>query len=1021
MNPPPSSTGANDVPDFPSDAAADAADAAFRFSSASAPSPASSPAPAPDPLVERIPWLLVLMTLAAVTLAYPVRLQDAWLAPLIRSWKENAATSPYAYWMLNQFEAYLSFYLSPLTLKGVLAAVGALLAMTVWLSGRVLAPIVGDDYAAGPTPIRATNSDVPAAAPSSISARARALLAWPFWTLFLLWSAASALWSPTAAVSAQAVLWLAVFGGFGSWLLRRGISAREARQLAVALILLGAVIGAISLLQATRAFGGVIFKFMIPFDDPRNAFGSLMGHNTAVASFLMMTGFPALALLFEPGGRTRRALLAGYIVIALLAMLLVQSRAIWILGPVLAGCFLAALARARGLRPPWRFAFYLAAVLGFGLASQTVRAPWNPFFLEKSPLLQRFRDLSPLTILEGTRARMVIASGSLIAEKPVLGHGLYSFAYVFPKAQADYFARHPDTRLRPTEKRSHMAHNEYVQTLVESGAIGLLLGLGMLAELAWRGRRSLAGMAQGERALRMAFGFSALGMCLHAVADFPFHIPQLVIPWMICAAAFASPRRGDPAPALTSGAAASDAGASPAPGAVVGPRTLRPDRVARLTIGLILPALTPFLAYPFFMIYQADIDAMYGQAYWQLLVQQRDKMSPQDYDKYSQYSLNAFKRSLVLDPTNDPARLIMGQLYGQRALAYIQQENRQPAGAPKFYTRAAQLLDEGRRMVNESMTSLRYHGTFWALAGIDQAEAMITPPERRAPIMASYKRNLELSIYYSPAALDAPRALDQLLSNAPEQNAERLVALRRGIRKISPPVFHDWYYVPASRALQNRDYETAVAAARELLKVDADDPFLLLFALDAFMRGGFREDAMAVLDHLETLPVDREKFPIHPYNFSLGRLYRPMMAGRWEELLAALDSVSPEIPTTRAILRGYETYARGKVGGVDRMPSRYIAPQGMTAEEWDRMAAEGLAFTEYRLIRDLPAARASFEARAAMPGPAPAAEFWLEFAYLALEQGDKPAYAAALAQAEKSNPRHPTLPKVKALAAKKGW
>ena len=92
--------------------------------------------------------------------------------------------------------------------------------------------------------------------------------------------------------------------------------------------------------------------------------------------------------------------------------------------------------------------------------------------------------------------------------------GLYAFQYVYPKRQGAYFLTHPDSRLNQTILRSeHGPHNEYLQVLIDQGAVGLGLMIWMLAELAlnrgWRRRKELSGPA---RLLHEAFGWSALSL-----------------------------------------------------------------------------------------------------------------------------------------------------------------------------------------------------------------------------------------------------------------------------------------------------------------------------------------------------------------------------------------------------------------------------------------------------------------------------------------------------------------------------
>ena len=111
----------------------------------------------------------------------------------------------------------------------------------------------------------------------------------------MIWCIVTVRWSPAAAVSREAACWLAVFAAFGFFHLRRGVAPCAARQLAVFLLALGAPIALISTAQATGIGGGLVGDFISRMPDPRNWYGSLLGHNTTVGAFTLMMFYIAYA------------------------------------------------------------------------------------------------------------------------------------------------------------------------------------------------------------------------------------------------------------------------------------------------------------------------------------------------------------------------------------------------------------------------------------------------------------------------------------------------------------------------------------------------------------------------------------------------------------------------------------------------------------------------------------------------------------------------------------------------------
>lgn len=269
-------------------------------------------------------------------------------------------------------------------------------------------------------------------------------------------------------------------------------------------------------------------------NDARNRLGAFIGHNTGVASFLMAPLFISLVwiVVIKPRrDQWLRIFLVMAVLMMALAMLLTQSRAVV---PITIGLnvFLFWLLFQRScLLPHSRLYIWFPVALIFVMMTQLLPLKINPLYREDVTLVQRAGEFRPERLLTETRLRIVVVSLSrLFPEAPFLGHGFGSFQYVYPKAQGEYFMANPRSRLAPTPLRTQRAHNEYLQTLVETGVVGLgllLIGVFFLLRGGWRVmRRTLMPHHTGIQA---AVFCSIVALLLHCVVDFPLRVPPLAM------------------------------------------------------------------------------------------------------------------------------------------------------------------------------------------------------------------------------------------------------------------------------------------------------------------------------------------------------------------------------------------------------------------------------------------------------------------------------------------------------------
>lgn len=127
-------------------------------------------------------------------------------------------------------------------------------------------------------------------------------------------------------------------------------------------------------------------------------------------------------------------------------------------------------------------------------------------------------------------------TGTMIAEKPLLGHGFDQFKIEYNKAQAQYFASG-----QASEKEKMIAgnvehtHNEFLQIWAESGLIGLLLFAGLLWSVFFsytkrENHSEKSDPVSGYKyALLLSAKASLIAIMVSALFAFPLHIfPTLI-------------------------------------------------------------------------------------------------------------------------------------------------------------------------------------------------------------------------------------------------------------------------------------------------------------------------------------------------------------------------------------------------------------------------------------------------------------------------------------------------------------
>lgn len=942
----------------------------------------SAPANAWRPeVLNRLEFLLLLAALTLAVLAYPPRLENDWLRTLML-WDKGGSLG--AWLVREQFEDFLSSNFSVLILKGVLAAVPAL----AFVAARAVRWLM---------------------APATLAPAPEGRRGWLSLAAFFGWAALSAAWSPTRALSGEAAIWALVFGAFVFALLRRGLSALEVRLLAHYLLALGLLAMAITFLEALPEnfplLGGKIFLFLSKFDNIRNRYGSLLGHNTAAASFLMLTAFPCFFLLL--GARTKRGgiFYGVYLALVLLAVLILQSRAIWVLLPLLG--LLALRSGLRATRAGGRLRWLpagLLALLALGLATQTINRPWNPFYIRDNPLGRRIKDLS-LTGLKGeARLRLNIISATLVPDHPWIGHGLFAFQYVYPRRQAEYFNAHPDSWLNMTRDRSNMAHNEYMQVAVDHGLVGLaLLGWG-LGAIAVRGRRRRRELAGAPRLLHEGFGWSALAFALHAGVDFPFHLPMLVLPGLVCLTAWGANReRLEPAgPAAPERLEAVTAG------------TFRPQVFARLLGAFLAFFLVPLGSYPLIKCLQGDVFYRRGEAAFHSYA---EALATADVEKQVRFltdALDAFVMANQLAPYNALMQLEQADVYqrlGNLSVDVAERQARQPAGAAAAAETAAearQFLKLGFAALDQVGRGMDYHELYAVRAELYRSLARLDP---KGDAERLYRKNLALAMYYCPAMSEYTMAMLWTIEHGPNPDPAELLRLRRRLLATDSGNFRRIYILPANKALRDWNYARAASMWEEILKVDPQNTEFLNMVARASLMAGRRQRAMEVV---------RQLYRIDDVSLMVkgGIIAKLAIEQDYVGMVAFFHymGVPDEEHAVRADFRAMEIEMRRRQGQ-NQEPAIIARPRGLDEGSWALAVAEAMPAVLFHDFDDPPRARQALQTRLALKGPAPGIRFWIEGFYIAEALQDLPLMGRCLAEARDLDAQAPPEESRKATLA----
>lgn len=283
------------------------------------------------------------------------------------------------------------------------------------------------------------------------------------------------------------------------------------RKIVVFILMCSLVIGSLALFQYQQ----ISFGFLDISGDFRRNLSSTLGHNTATAFFMLQT--MVLAVMYF---RRKYLVLIPCICLQLVVIVLSQSRSAWLLlvvDVIIVSAMYPGIIRQSFKKCKtsiqWRWGISIFAMV-FALLIFSQSFP-NRFMLSSKTVWRRLYDFSPQVLIRGTRLRINRIGLDMIAKHPIAGVGIGTFSYYYPHAQGEYFYKHPDGLLQPSNKNTNRAHNDWLQFAIENGlplTLGIFLGALFCLHLLWKRKRYF-------------YFILLINICLHSLWDFPWHLP----------------------------------------------------------------------------------------------------------------------------------------------------------------------------------------------------------------------------------------------------------------------------------------------------------------------------------------------------------------------------------------------------------------------------------------------------------------------------------------------------------------
>lgn len=753
------------------------------------------------PLLTRALEICALLLVAATTLVYPLCLDDDLLSVI---YQQLASTGLYP-----NIHPWVSCGFTPLILKEsvLLTIAGPLLFLFAWIKIR-------GQWLGLEKPIFLNGSG---------TWWSRFLRTEPIAFIFVLYFAVSVTWSPIFQQSLHTWVIMATTVAVMMVLRSQATLRVFAVRFMVVVVGCGTILAGLALLQHLDKM-----SILTEIDDPRNRMSSLIGHNTGLSSWLM---FPlSFAIYFALVNRRIWVKIANALVVILLVTVIVaaQSRAIWFLGLVILIAGTWRIMSLMGRRIPRWGIVGAIGVFGLIIFALSYAPQRNPLARLPVSLSQRVSgDILNLDQLRReTRLRILVVSlAELFPKSPLVGTGLGSFSWEYPKAQGDFFARYPNNWLGTTPRRTDLAHNEYLQVLTETGLIGLGLLILFAMALARESHKHYRALkSPHDRALWWALSIPVLAVAAHAFVDFPFHVAPIALVALVSVAM--TTRISNASPLV-------DPDDTP-------PETFHSPRVATF-VGL-ATSLVIFAWYPWAWkalvgnVYVSDIYYNSGVSRLNDFVSSRGQTSERRL-RTLELARRSFRESIIANVFNGLAYEGQATTCLNRASFVLHElETRKddlPTSIAENYRRGIERDAQSAITITKNQLEsggLRYHYTYYLLGRAwrmlwELEKDAVAPEDSHA--YAEAVRHLRTALYYNVADSTSLRELSELLSIT-QKTADEGREMLEHLLEHDPWTADEQILNPAVELASIGEIESAEAMLHPVFADHPDHPRVLL-------------------------------------------------------------------------------------------------------------------------------------------------------------------------------------------------
>jgi O-antigen ligase len=259
-------------------------------------------------------------------------------------------------------------------------------------------------------------------------------------------------------------------------------------------------------------------------------FGPYVNRND-FAGFVELTLPTGLALMVFRGIRKDVIPLTTVLTIVPVSALILSGSRGGIIAFTLEIVVLAALVRNRRVLQGQRF-----AVVALAAAAALVLASW----VGTSLAIKRLSTLESHDPSITRRISMFRGAAHIFWDHPIKGAGEGTFVAVYPRFETAYDGRVVDH-----------AHDDYIETLAETGLLGAMCGLAFLWILYRDARKNFtAGQGHFSQGLHAGAIAAICGLLLHSFVDFNLHIPANALLFLLQAGLATAPPLASHFPAL---------------------------------------------------------------------------------------------------------------------------------------------------------------------------------------------------------------------------------------------------------------------------------------------------------------------------------------------------------------------------------------------------------------------------------------------------------------------------------------